>query len=86
MKSNLDQIGFDTQLKPEPWNRMTELASSPDTTPAINEVFFSATYPSPDSFFYNQYHSRTAGTWASMEWASTDEVDAMIDAARSIAA
>ncbi len=82
MKSNLDQIGFDTILKPEPWNRMTELASKPDTTPAINEVFFGATYPSPDSFFFTQYHSRAKGTWASMEWVLDDEIDAWIDEAR----
>lgn len=83
MKSNLDQIGFDTILKPEPWNRMTELASKVDTTPAINEVFFGATYPSPDSFFFTQYHSRAKGTWASMEWLLDDEIDAWIDEARS---
>lgn len=82
MKSNLDQIGFDTILKPEPWNRMTELASKPETTPAINEVFFGATYPSPDSFFFTQYHSRAKGTWASMEWVLDDEIDAWIDEAR----
>ena len=82
MKSNLDQIGFDTILKPEPWNRMTELAAKAETTPAINEVFYGATYPSPDSFFFTQYHSRAQGTWASMEWVLDDELDAMIDEAR----
>ena len=83
MKSNLDQIGFNTILKPEPWNRMTELASSPETTPAINEVFYGATYPSPDTFFFAQYHSKAKGTWASMEWVLDDEIDAWIDEARS---
>ena len=82
MKSNLDQIGFNTILKPEPWNRMTELASSPKTTPAINEVFYGATYPSPDSFFFPQYHSRAKGTWQSMEWLLDPEIDALIDKAR----
>lgn len=82
MKSNLDQVGFDTILKPEPWNRMTELASTAETTPAINEVFYGATYPSPDSFFFTQYHSRAKGTWASMEWVLDDELDALIDLAR----
>ncbi|NOZ32944.1 MAG: ABC transporter substrate-binding protein [Alphaproteobacteria bacterium] len=82
MKSNLDQIGFDTILKPEPWNRMTELASKAETTPAVNMVFFGATYPSPDSFFFTQYHSRAQGTWASMEWVLDDEIDAWIDEAR----
>ncbi|MEX0345208.1 MAG: ABC transporter substrate-binding protein [Rhizobiaceae bacterium] len=85
MKSNLDQIGFNTILKPEPWNRMTELANKPETTPAINEVFYGATYPSPDSFFYTQYHSKAKGTWASMEWVLDPELDAMIDEARGTA-
>jgi len=83
MKSNMDQIGFDTRLKPEPWNRMTELAADQASTPAINQVFYGATYPSPDSYFYPQYHSRAAGTWASMEWLLDDEIDSLIDQARS---
>ncbi|WP_298969123.1 ABC transporter substrate-binding protein [uncultured Roseobacter sp.] len=85
MKSILDTIGFNTILRPEPWNRMTELAGDVATTPAINQVFYGATYPSPDTFFFPQYHSRAAGTWASMEWVLSDEVDAMIDAARATA-
>lgn len=85
MKSNLDQIGFNTILKPEPWNRMTELANKPETTPAINEVFYGATYPSPDSFFFTQYHSKAKGTWSSMEWVLDPELDKMIDAARGTA-
>ena len=82
MKSNMDQIGFNTILKPEPWNRMTELAAKPETTPAINEVFYGATYPSPDSYFFTQYHSAAKGTWSSMEWVLNDEIDALIDKAR----
>ena len=83
MKSILDTIGFNTILKPEPWNRMTELAGDVESTPAINQVFYGATYPSPDTYFFTQYHSRAAGTWASMEWVQNPEVDAMIDAARA---
>ena len=82
MKANLDQVGFNTIIKPEPWNRMTELASTAESTPAINEVFYGATYPSPDSFFFTQYHSAAKGTWASMEWVLSDEIDALIDEAR----
>jgi peptide/nickel transport system substrate-binding protein len=83
MKSTLDTIGFNTILRPEPWNRMTELASDPEQTPAMTQVFYGATYPSPDSYFFPQYHSRAAGTWASMEWVMNPEIDAMIDAARA---
>ncbi len=85
MKSILDTIGFNTILKPEPWNRMTELAGNVDTTPAMTQVFYGATYPSPDSYFFTQYHSRAAGTWSSMEWVQNPEVDAMIDEARATA-
>ena len=59
-----------------------QLAGKPETTPAINEVFFSATYPLPDSFFFTQYHSAAKGTWASMEWMLDKEIDALIDKAR----
>jgi len=83
LKSVLDTIGFNVILKPEPWNRMTELAGSVETTPALSQVFYGATYPSPDSYFFTQYHSRAAGTWASMEWVLNDEVDALIDEARA---
>ena len=83
MKSTLDTIGFNTILKPEPWNRMTELAGDVATTPAINQVFYGATYPSPDTYFFTQYHSRAAGTWSSMEWVQNTEIDAMIDEARA---
>ena len=83
MQSNLQQIGFKVTLSAEPWNRITEIASKVDTTPNVTEVFFGPTYPSPDSMFYAQYHSKSAGTWASMEWLKNPEVDKMIDAARA---
>ena len=83
MQSNLQQIGFKVTLSAEPWNRITEIASKVETTPNVTEVFFGPTYPSPDSMFYAQYDSKSAGTWASMEWLKSPEVDKMIDAARA---
>jgi peptide/nickel transport system substrate-binding protein len=82
-KSILDGIGFNTILKPEPWNRMTELAANVETTPHMTQVFNGATYPSPDSYFFNQFHSDAAGTWQSMDWLLNDDVDAMIEEARA---
>jgi peptide/nickel transport system substrate-binding protein len=81
-KSNLEQIGFEVALQPEPWNRITELAAKPETTPNTTQVFNGATYPSPDSIFYVQYHSKAKGTWSSMEWLEDSEIDALIDKAR----
>ncbi len=82
-KSTLDSLGFEVDLQPEPWNRITEIAASIETTPNVSQVFYGPTYPSPDSVFYVQYHSKAKGTWASMEWVLDDDIDAMIDKSRS---
>ena len=82
-QATMEELGFEVTLQPEPWNRITELAGEIDTTPNLTQVFFGPTYPSPDSMFYTQYHSNAAGTWASMEWVLSDEVDSLIDAARA---
>jgi peptide/nickel transport system substrate-binding protein len=83
MQSNLEQLGFVVTQAADPWNRITEIAGKVETTPAVNQIFFGPTYPSPDSMFFTQYHSKAAGTWASMEWVNDPDVDAMIDAARA---
>lgn len=83
MAANLSQIGFDVTLQPDPWNRITELATSIETTPHFNQIFYGPTYPSPDSVFYVQYHSDAAGTWASMDWVLDEEVDSLIEQSRA---
>lgn len=83
MQANLEALGFVITQQPDPWNRVTEIASAPESTPNVNQIFFGPTYPSPDSMFFTQYHSDAAGTWASMEWLQDPEVDAMIEAARA---
>lgn len=82
-KSIMDTIGFEVELQPEPWNRITELAASAETTPNTTQVFFGPTYPSPDSVFYVQYHSDAKGTWSSMDWVNDAEVNQLIDASRT---
>ncbi|NGO51355.1 ABC transporter substrate-binding protein [Mesorhizobium camelthorni] len=82
-KSTLETIGFAVDLQPEPWNRITELATKVETTPHTSQVFYGPTYPSPDSVFFVQYHSRAAGTWSSMSWVQDSEIDAMIDKSRA---
>lgn len=83
MQANLQQIGFKVTVQSEPWNRVTEIASKVETTPNVTEVFYGPTYPSPDSMFYGQYDSKSAGTWTSMEWLQNPEIDKLIDAARA---
>ena len=83
MQSNLQTIGFKVALRSEPWNRVTEIASKVTTTPNVTEVFFGPTYPSPDSMFYSQYDTKSAGTWMSMEWLQNPEIDKLIEGARA---
>lgn len=85
MQSNLEQLGFKVTQQADPWNRITEIATKVETTPAVNQIFFGPTYPSPDSMFFTQYHSKSAGTWASAEWLQDPAIDALIDEARSTA-
>lgn len=83
MQANLETLGFVITQDPEPWNRITELASSSEQTPNVNQIFYGPTYPSPDSMFFPQFHSAASGTWISMDWLQDPEIDAMIDAARA---
>ena len=83
MQASLETIGFKVTVQSEPWNRVTEIAGKVESTPAVTEVFFGPTYPSPDSMFFTQYHSKSAGTWASMEWVKDAGVDQMIEQART---
>ena len=85
MQSNLEQAGFKVTLQPDPWNRVTELATKLETSPAVSEVFFGPTYPSPDSMFFTQYDQKAAGTWASLEWVADPAIDDLINQARATA-
>jgi peptide/nickel transport system substrate-binding protein len=82
-QQNMAAIGLKVNVVKVPWALMTERAAKPDTTPNVVPVFFSGTYPSPDSFLYSTYHSSAAGSWTSMEWLQHPEVDALLDRARS---
>ena len=82
MQSNLEQLGFKVTTQADPWNRVTDLATKLETSPAMSEIFFEATYPSPDSMFFTQYDSKAKGTWASLEWLQDPGIDALIEKAR----
>lgn len=82
-QQNMDEIGIDVELQPQTWGTMTELATSVEDTPHTNHVFYGPVYPSPDTVFYNQYHSKAAETWMSMSHVEDDQVDSMIEEARA---
>jgi len=48
----------------------------------VTEVFYDVLYPSPDSMFFQQFDSKSSGSWSSMEWLDDPQVDSMITQSR----
>lgn len=84
-QQNMAEIGVNVKVVKVPWALMTEKATKPDTTPNIVPIFFAGTYPDPDSFLYSTYHGSAAGSWTSMEWLQSRDVDSLLDRARTTA-
>ena len=80
--SIMSQIGFKVSINPQPWNRITELATKVNDTPNVTEVFYDVLYPSPDSMFFQQFDSKSNGSWSSMEWLDDPQIDSMIAQSR----
>jgi peptide/nickel transport system substrate-binding protein len=83
MKSNFDQLGFQTAIKGTPWTLYTQEVTKPESTPAVSEVYIDAPTPDPDSILYNMYYSKSPPTWESASHLSDPEVDQLLDAGRA---
>lgn len=81
-QQNLATLGVKLIVNIEPWGRMTDLATTLETTPNIMIISVSANYPDPDTYLYTMYHSKAAGTWASTEWLQDPLVDQLIEKER----
>lgn len=82
LKESLAKIGVNLNIHVEQWGRVTDLATTVETTPNITEVFSAAAYPDPDLYLYSTYHSAASGTWMSMEWLQDPLVDQLIEQER----
>jgi len=82
LQENLATLGVKLVIQPELWGRMTDLATTAETTPNIMITSVSANYPDPDTYLYSMYHSKAAGTWMSTEWLQDPLVDQLIDQER----
>lgn len=80
--SNLQQIGIKVVQKPVTWAQITQAASSPETTANLTVISDSLKYPHVDSHTYGIYHSSAAGSYRSMSWYSTPELDKVLEDAR----
>jgi len=81
-QQNLETLGVKLAVNIEPWGRMTDLATTMETTPHIMVISVSANYPDADTYLYSMFHSKAAGTWMSTEWLQDPLVDQLIDRQR----
>lgn len=83
MQKNMEEIGIEVKVQPQTWGTVTEKAASIESTPHMTTVFYVPIYPSPDSIFYNQFHSGAANSWMNLRNLNNSTVDSMIDNARN---
>ncbi|NQS88233.1 ABC transporter substrate-binding protein [Patescibacteria group bacterium] len=82
LQENLLKLGVRLNINQELWGRMTDLATTAETTPNIMVTSVSANYPDPDTYLYCMYHSEAVGTWMSTEWLQDPLVDQLIEQER----
>lgn len=82
LQENLAKLDVTLNINQELWGRMTDLATTAETTPNIMVTSISANYPDPDTYLYSMYHSKAVGTWMSTEWLQDPEVDRLIELER----
>ncbi len=83
LQANLKELGFEVELQPEPWPRMVELVSKPDTAPDFMAIFHTAKYPSPDGHTYLMFHPNAWGTYMSASYYENPEVTTLLEQARA---
>lgn len=83
LQSNFKELGFEVEMQPEPWARMVELSSQPDSAPHFMAIFHTAKYPSPDGHTYLMFHPDAWGTYMSVSYYENPEVSDLLDKARA---
>lgn len=83
-QQNMSELGIKVNIITAPWAQLVQLGQAPETTPHVTSVYPGLQTPDPDSQFWPQFHSSAAGTFASMEWYHTPELDAQLEEGRRI--
>lgn len=84
LTENLKEIGItEVENNPQQWATITDRAGNSDTTPHITHIFHTAKFPSPDGHTYLMYHPSSYGSYISMSWYSTDELQQVLEEART---
>ena len=76
------ELGIEVEINPQQWARITDRATSAESTPHMAKIFHTAKMPSPDTFTYQMYHPSAFGSYISQSWYTTDELTSVLEDAR----
>jgi peptide/nickel transport system substrate-binding protein len=79
----LAQLNITLNMVPMLWPDMVASCGSPETGPDLINIYTQPSYLDPDAHLYNQYHSSQWGSYNSCSFYKNEEVDALLDAART---
>jgi peptide/nickel transport system substrate-binding protein len=83
LQANLAEIGVTLNMTPMLWPDMVASCGSVESGPDIINIYTVPAYLDPDAHYYNQYHSSSWGSFNSCNFYSNDQVDELLDNARS---
>jgi peptide/nickel transport system substrate-binding protein len=80
----LAQLNITLNMTPMLWPDMVASCGNPETGPDIINIYTQPAYLDPDANLYNQYHSGQWGSYNSCSFYKNEQVDTLLDEARSL--
>ena len=59
------------------------MVTDPESTSDMHAIYLSFSYVDPDTFLYPAWHSDSHGSWESASWYENEQVDELLDEART---
>lgn len=84
LQANLKELGISVEITGTPWLTITEIVTTPESTPHMFPVYLNADLPDAGAMLFQRYHSRTTGTFFQGEWLLDKQFDAKIEAALEV--
>ena len=83
LQSNLNELGINMQIQKQPWSKIVSRHTNKEQSPQMIATTLSFSYVDPDVFLYPAWHSSQHGSWQSGSWYQNDQVDQLLDEART---
>ncbi|MDP6804113.1 MAG: ABC transporter substrate-binding protein [Rhodospirillales bacterium] len=82
---NWKELGWESYVEPIVWAHWTQkVRGGAGTAPMIGQVYTFARIPDADAYLYNIFHSSRHGQYSASEFFADDQVDEMLDKARTM--